>query len=69
MPTAAHELARAFDVAAGDVLSRKDTRKLLREMARYLETHIPENGIGPVCGARREALQILQSAERWARLA
>ncbi len=66
METAAQELARAFDVAASEVLTRKETRKLLRAMELFLETHIPENGIGPICGARRDALQILRSAERWA---
>lgn len=64
MQTAAMEILRAFEETADDVLGRKLKRKLIRRMHAFILNQIPDNGVGPVMGARREALQMLDSAVR-----
>jgi hypothetical protein len=58
------EVVRAFVEAAPVILGNKKSRKLMRAMRVMLKSQIPPNGVGPVIGARREAVQFLESAIR-----
>lgn len=60
----ADEILRVLIAVAPDVIGPKKTRRLLNTMYEHLALTTPANGIGPVIGRRRDAMQGLVSAVR-----
>ena len=62
MSTVTHELVRAFCEAGPAIVGRKKWRRIVVAAHKELIATTPENGVGPVIAARRDAVMILRFA-------